>query len=319
MRLEWIRYFVCVAEDLNFRRAAARLHISQPPLSFHIKMLEEELGIKLFHRTTRQVSLTEAGAAFLVKARRVLSLVEEATEEIKAIAAGMAGTIKIGFTISTSFNHFFYHSVYSYRREYPDVKVTLTEMISGLQIKALTEERIDVGFLRWPYELPPALTMSRLTQTELMLAVHHSHRLAALRHVSLARVKDEPFISYPANLGSNIGIYRSIQQLFEKAGFVPRIVQEALEPSVIIGFVAAGLGIAIVPASLQCIQIPGVIFKRIADRAAHMADYLVYRSADTSPRVRAFRELVQSACKTTPKTALSRMADSNPARPRSMR
>jgi DNA-binding transcriptional LysR family regulator len=297
MRLDQLRYFVAVAEELSFRRAAARLHVSQPPLSFQIKAIEREVGVMLLNRTTRQVSLTDAGIVLLQRAKRVLALVDETTEEIKAIAAGGAGTLRVGFTISTSFNAFFYHSIYSYRRAFSNVKVTFSEMLSGEQIEALAQDRIDIGFLRWPYSPPAGFTMVRLAETELVLAVHHSHPVASLRRVPLVMVKDEPFISYPASLSANIGVYQAIFRLCERAGFVPRIIQEALEPSLIIGLVAAGLGVAIVPSSLRCIQIPGVLFKPIADEgAASITHYLVHRTEDASPRVRALRDLVQRFC-----------------------
>jgi DNA-binding transcriptional LysR family regulator len=296
MHLKQLRYFVAVAEELNFRRAAARLHVSQPPLSFHIKALEDEFGLSLFDRTTRHVALTQAGEALLDKARRILALTDETLGEIKAIGAGSAGALRVGFTISTSFEAFFYNSMYSYRRAYPNVKVTFSQMISGDQLDALSEGRIDVGLLRWPFSPPAGLTMTRLPSGALVLAIHRSHPLASLRSIPLSKVKDESYISYPAGIGPRIGIYQQIFRLCERAGFTPRIVQEALEPSLIVGLVAAGLGIAIVPSSFRCVQIPGVLFKPIADKAATTLHHLVYRSRDDSPRVSAFRELVQRYC-----------------------
>ncbi len=160
MQLDQLRYFVAVAGELHFRRAAERLHISQPPLSFHIKALEREVGTQLLNRNTRQVSLTEAGAAFLVRARRILSDVAEATEEVKRISTGRAGSLRIGFTISTSFHPFFCDSVFRYRRAYPEVTVSLSENVSERQIDVLLEERLDVGFLRGRFDQVAGLTMS---------------------------------------------------------------------------------------------------------------------------------------------------------------
>ena len=296
MRLDHLRYFVAVAEELNFRRAAARLHISQPPLSFHIKALEDAVGIRLINRTTRQVSLTEAGVALLVKARRILGMVEETTEELHDISTGRAGRLRVGFTITTSFHSFFYHSVYSYRRAYPEVRVSFSEMISGKQLESLAVGDLDIGFLRYPFGQPPGMTMTRLTDEAFVLAIHRSHALASGQRISLAKLKDEPFIGYPSSAGGSIGIYQQIFRLCERAGFAPRIVQEALEPSLIIGLVAAGLGVAVVPAGLQRIQIPGVLFKPIADRAARSTLSLVHRANDTNPRLHAFRDLVLRSC-----------------------
>lgn len=303
MNFMQLRYFVAVAEELSFRRAATRLHVSQPPLSFHIKALEEDIGTRLFNRTTREVVLTEAGVSLLEKARRILTLVQDTSDEMRELAEGNGGTLRVGFTISTSFNAFFYTAVQVYRDAFPRVKLTFTEMLSGKQIEALTEGRLDVGFLRWPSVKPSGLTGERVHVAQLMVALPQSHALASASRVPLAKLKDEPFISYPERLGSDIGVYDQILRLCEHAHFAPRIVQEALEPSLIIGLVAAGAGVAIVPSSLRRIQIPGVVFRPIADKDAVTVLHLVRREQDDNPRVRAFAESVQrsvEAADTTP-------------------
>jgi DNA-binding transcriptional LysR family regulator len=294
MQLDQLRYFIAVAGELHFRRAAERLHISQPPLSFHIKALEREVGTQLLNRNTRQVSLTEAGAAFLVRAKRILSDVAEAAEEVKSISTGRAGSLRIGFTISTSFHPFFCDSVFRYRRAYPEVMVRLSEFVSGRQLDELLERRLDVGFLRGRFDQVAGLTMNELTREALVLAVHRSHPLASQARISTLSLRTEPFISYPANAG--VGIYRQIFALCERAGFEPRVIQEALEPSVIMGLVAAGLGVAIVPSSLQSIKIADVAFVPLEDPEAVATLYVAYRSNDDSPRVRAFADLVVRVC-----------------------
>lgn len=298
MQLDQLRYFIAVAGELHFRRAAERLHISQPPLSFHIKALELEVGTQLLNRNTRQVSLTEAGAAFLVRAKRILADVAEAAEEVKRISTGRAGSLRIGFTISTSFHPFFCDSVFRYRRAYPEVMVRLSESVSERQIDALLDERLDVGFLRGRFDQVAGLTMTVLTREALVLALHRSHPLAAKARISTASLRTEPFISYPANAG--VGIYRQILALCERAGFEPRIIQEALEPSVIMGLVAAGLGVAIVPSSLQSIKIGDVVFVPLDDPEAVATLYVAYRSNDDSPRVSAFADLVVRVCSPAP-------------------
>jgi DNA-binding transcriptional LysR family regulator len=298
MQLDQLRYFIAVAGELHFRRAAERLHISQPPLSFHIKALELEVGTQLLNRNTRQVSLTEAGAAFLVRAKRILADVAEAAEEVKRISTGRAGSLRIGFTISTSFHPFFCDSVFRYRRAYPEVMVRLSESVSERQIDALLDERLDVGFLRGRFDQVAGLTMTVLTREALVLALHRSHPLAAKARISTTSLRTEPFISYPANAG--VGIYRQILALCERAGFEPRIIQEALEPSVIMGLVAAGLGVAIVPSSLQSIKIGDVVFVPLDDPEAVATLYVAYRSNDDSPRVNAFADLVARVCSPAP-------------------
>jgi DNA-binding transcriptional LysR family regulator len=281
------------------------LHISQPPLSFHIKALEQEVGTQLLNRNTRQVSLTEAGAAFLIRATRILSDVAEAAEEVKRISTGRAGSLRIGFTISTSFHPFFCDSVFRYRRAYPEVTVSLSENVSERQIDVLLEGRLDVGFLRGRFDQVAGLTMNALTSEALVLALHRSHPLASKTRVSPSSLRAEPFISYPANAG--VGIYRQILALCERAGFEPRVVQEALEPSVIMGLVAAGLGVAIVPSSLQSIKIADVVFVPLDDPEAVATLYVAYRANDDSPRVRAFADLVVRVC--SPPTNTSRKVD----------
>jgi DNA-binding transcriptional LysR family regulator len=294
MQIDQLRYFVAVAGELHFRRAAERLHISQPPLSFHIKALEQEVGTQLLNRSTRQVSLTEAGAAFLVRAKRILADVAEAAEEVKRISTGQSGSLRIGFTISTSFHPFFCDSVFRYRRAYPEVMVKLSEFVSERQIDVLLEGRLDVGFLRGRFDQVAGLTMNALTREALVLALHRSHPLASKLRVSPSSLRTEPFISYPANAG--VGIYRQIFALCERAGFEPRVIQEALEPSVIMGLVAAGLGVAIVPSSVQSIGIADIVFVPLDDPEAVATLYVAHRSNDDSPRVRAFAHLVTQVC-----------------------
>jgi DNA-binding transcriptional LysR family regulator len=291
MQLIQLRYFIAVAEELSFRRAATRLHVSQPPLSFHIKSLEEEIGARLLDRTTRHVALTPAGSLFYERSKRVFSLLEDATDEVRDVATGIAGRLRVGFTISTSFHSIFYNSVNTYRRKYPDVKITFTFMTSGEQIDAMTQEQIDVGFIRLsPGKQLPGITHTPVDRAQLVLAIHGSHPLAALERIRLRQVKDEPFISYPTAAG--VGIYEQVRELFGRSGFKPNIVQEALEPSVIIGLVAAGLGVAIVPPSLAQIQIPGVLFKPIRDQNAVTTLHLIHRTGDLSPCVKAFSQIV---------------------------
>jgi DNA-binding transcriptional LysR family regulator len=293
VQLQQLRYFVTVAEELHFRRAAERLHISQAPLSFHIKALEEEVGTRLLDRNTRQVSLTEAGAAFLVRAKRILLEVTEAADEARDISTGRTGSLRIGFTISTSFHPFFCDSVDAYRRAFPEVVVRLAEMTSGRQIGALRDGQLDVGLLRGRFDHVPELTTRALTRDALVVAVHRSHPLASRARISPSRLRDEPFVSYPASAG--VGIYRQVLGLCKRAGFEPRVIQEALEPSLILGLVATGLGVAIVPSSLKSIQIKGVVFVPIDDPEAVITLYAAHRSSDASPRVRAFLELLVKA------------------------
>lgn len=285
MNLLQIRYFVAVAEELNFRKASERLHVSQPPLSFHIKSLEEELGLPLFNRSTRHVALTEAGHALLERARQILDLFDRTQVDMRDMASGAAGTLRVAFTFSTSFHSFFHRIVHNFRETYPKVNLLLSSVSSGPQIEGLIAGSLDVGLLRWPFEVAEGLLSTRLHSASLMLAMHRTHELADVDSVNLADVRNNPFITYPQSQGMEIGIYRQIFSLCDRAGFAPKVAHEALEPSLIIGLVAAGAGVAIVPSSIACMQIPGVVFKRINDPLAATELHMVRRASCSNPRI----------------------------------
>lgn len=285
MNLLQIRYFVAVAEELNFRKASERLNVSQPPLSFHIKSLEEELGMVLFERSTRHVALTEAGTALLERAHQILDLFDRTQVDMKDMASGSAGTLRVAFTISTSFHSFFHRIVQNFRENYPKVNLLLSSRSSGPQVQELLNGGLDVGLLRWPFEVASGLVSTRLHSASLMLAMHRTHALASADRINLADVAQSPFITYPHDMDTEIGIYRQIFTLCDRAGFTPRVAHEALEPSLIIGLVAAGAGVAIVPSSLACMQIPGVVYKAIDDPLAATELHLVRRAESRNPRI----------------------------------
>jgi DNA-binding transcriptional LysR family regulator len=294
MQLQQLTSFVAVAEELHFRRAADRLNLSQPQLSVHIKALEDETGCLLFRRTSRRVALTEAGETLLLRARQILTAIGDARDELRAVSSGRIGALRIGFTISTSFHAFFSDSVKTYRSRFPDVTVSLTEMVSGRQIAALRANQIDIGFFRQVDGDSAGLVLTELKRDTLVVAMHRDNRLAAHPCVDLAWLSAEPFISYPTQ--SDVGIYHLVIALCQAAGFRPHVVQEVLEPSLMLGFVASGLGVAIVPASLQSIRMEHVVFRPIRDAGATTMLYLGHLSAETNARVDAFKSIVLAAC-----------------------
>ena len=287
MRLEQLRYFVAVAEELHFRRAAERLNVSQPPLSFQIKALETELGAQLLKRTTRQVSLTEAGAALLEKARLILNLVEEAQEDVEAYGEGRAGTFSIGYTTVASFHPVFYETVFEFKRDNPAVNTRLSELVSERQMDALLNKTLDAGFLRSAPDGSGELDFMPVVEESLVLALHPSHPEAGKKAISLKDMRREPFITYPANAG--VGIYRKVISLCERAGFEPRVAQEVSEPVLAVGLVASGMGVAIMPETLCNLHLPGVVFKKINDAKAKSTLYFVSRRDDDNPKLAAFK------------------------------
>jgi DNA-binding transcriptional LysR family regulator len=294
MKLQQLRYFVVLADELHFRRAAERLNITQAPLSLAIQELERELGGRLFNRTRRQVSLTEIGEALRENARLVLEAVDRSVLEIRRILVGTSGEIRIGFTAASSLLSFFPTIIHAFRTKYPDVHVSLKEMPSTAQITALQSRLLDAGIIRTPpaFKCPADISSIRLLMDPLVVAVDASHRLHRRRVLKLADLKQEPFIFYPRSYG--VGIYDYFLKLCATRSFVPSIVQEAREASTIIGLVATGLGIAVVPSSLRYIGIPNIAYIPLSDADATTQLLLVYRAGEANTRVANLSQMARS-------------------------
>jgi DNA-binding transcriptional LysR family regulator len=270
MELRHLRYFLAVAEELHFTRAAARLHIGQPPLSQQIQSLESELGVALFERSKRRVSLTEAGKRFERSARKILAEAEHAGEEARRAARGELGELRIGFSSSLPFTSILPNVLHDYRLHYPHVTLSLREMFAADQFEALQVDHLDVGLVRYSgLELPAELTLHEIRQDPLRVVINTGHRLAGVQALRLADLRDEGFITYPRGTGS--GLTSLLRQLCLAAGFEPRVVQEARETTTQIGLVAAGLGVAILPSPFECIKIDGVRYLPILDHGAHLS------------------------------------------------
>ncbi|MDE2428085.1 MAG: LysR family transcriptional regulator [Burkholderiales bacterium] len=292
MELRHLRYFIAVAEELHFTRAATRLHIGQPPLSHAIQMLEADIGASLFERSKRWVRLTEAGKLFLQDARRILALSEQAAETARRAQRGEAGELRIGFTFSTPFTPLFAAVVNRYRQQFPHVTLTLHEMASSRQLDAITQRDLDLGFIRPPDGLPgettapEPLTYIHLRTDPLLLVLPVAHPLAAQKKVAMKELLNVPFVMYPQHAGT--GIYPQIFRLCRDAGFVPHVAQEAGEASTIIGLVAAGCGVSVLPGSFDRIQMEGVCYRPIADTDATTSLLLAQRKNEQAPLIDAF-------------------------------
>lgn len=259
-----MRYFVAVAEELSFRRAAERLHMSQPPLSQQIAALEAEIRTKLFERSRQRIYLTPAGRLLLERATRVLADVERTRSDLLAAAAGTAGEVRIGFTASSALMSFLHRAIESFRSDYPSIRLTLSDLPSLAQLEALHRRELDLGILRKPpLDQGKRLRLERLIEDRLVVAVHRSNPLAVADRVRIAQLQGHPFISYPREAG--ISLFQTIYSMVTSADFYPDIVYEARDSATIVGMVAAGRGIAIVPSSLRCIQVEDVRFLEIAD------------------------------------------------------
>lgn len=292
MELRHLRYFVAVAEELNFTRAAQRLHIGQPPLSTQIRDLEQEIGVSLFRRNRRKVELTEAGMRFLEHARVILARSREAAEEARRADRGEIGQLRVGFTSSLPFTSILSDVMHRYRRDYPAVALQLREMFSLDQFSALSAGEIDVGFVRYREpELPAGITMREIGRDRLRLVVNAAHPLASRAEVRLAEFRDEGFIAYPAEIGT--GLPGMFGRVCRDAGFEPRVVQRAREATTQIALVAAGLGVAMLPQPLECVRLERVRYLPITDEGAYLSLAVAYTEGEQGPLVRAFMEVLE--------------------------
>lgn len=291
MELRHLRYFVAVAEELHFGRAAERLRIAQPPLSQQIKGLEAELGTRLFDRNRRKVELTAAGLSLLDEAREILRRAENCGPLIRHVAAGDAGRIDIAFTGSVPFNTFMPQVLRTFRRRHPQVWITLREMSTGSQIEAVLDRRLDVGFAR-PADshLPMGVEAHHVLREPLVLAVPSDHPLAGRLVLQMAEIADDPLVMNPRHIGT--GLYDRIMQLCQGAGFNPIVALEAHQMSTMISLVAAGLGLAVVPQTMQRLRIEEVWFADIADPNAYIDLLVIARTGRVPPVVRNLLDVV---------------------------
>jgi DNA-binding transcriptional LysR family regulator len=291
MKLQQLRFFVTVADELGFSKAAHKLHVAQPSLSVQIKALEEELGARLFDRDKHHVFLTQAGKRFQQHARTILAMAETAKFEARCAAAGELGSIDFAYTASAMFSNVLARVIRQFRKRHPHVLLTLHELTSLEQLHGLLEHKLDAGVLRRPdISTPVGLHISEWCRTPLVVAIPQDHVLARRQSLTLADLKGEPFIMYPREAGT--GIYWQVMDLCAKAGFRPRVAREVLESSTLIGLVAAGVGVAIVPADMNCIRFKGVAYKRVADADAHSTLYLACREADPSEHLRTLLKML---------------------------
>lgn len=294
MELRHLRYFIAVAEELHFTRAAERLHIGQPPLSQAIQALEADIGAQLFERTKRSVRLTGAGQLFLTDARRILALADEATDTARRAQRGEAGELRIGFTFSTPLTPLFATVINRYRQQYPAVSLKLHEMATLPQLDALAQRSLDLGFVRPPETPPgPGIALDALREDQLVAVLPAASPLARRRPVSIRELKDMPFVMYPPGAGT--GIYPQIFRLCRAAGFTPAIGHVAGEASTIIGLVAAGCGVSVLPSAFTRIHMDGVCYRPLTDAGATTTLLLARRSDDSNALIDAFVALATAA------------------------
>lgn len=286
MELRHLRYFLAVAEELNFTRAARRLNISQPPLTQQIRALEAELGVALVDRSTYRIALTDAGRVFAAEAARILGEVQSAARIARSAARGVTGRVRVGFTVSASFNPLVTSALRGFRAAYPEVEVSLEEHPSTELAMELREGRIDVGFVRPPLREEQGLVFDLLEKEPLVVAVPGGHPLARRRSVALKELAAETFILYPRAVRP--GLADEVVSACESAGFTPRVGQHAPQLSSTISLVAASLGISIVPASMRSLQPRTVVYVPLRGKPLHALLGVAYRAQERSVVVRNF-------------------------------
>ncbi len=275
IELRHLRYFVAVAEELHFGRAAERLRISQPPLSQQIQALEEMVGARLLARNNRNVGLTQAGEMFLKEAYQVLDQVNRAAEKAARLERGEMGELTIGFTSSAPFISVVSRSLRAFRQLSPDVHIKMREVNTKQQLEPLLNGELDLGVMR-NTRLPDALEHQLLLCEPLLAVVPNGHPLThnasgTLRFTDLAQ---EPFVFFSREVGT--ALYDEILALLANAGIAPYITQEVGEAMTIIGLVAAGLGISILPTSFGRVKIDGVTYLPLAEPEAMTEVWLVH-------------------------------------------
>jgi DNA-binding transcriptional LysR family regulator len=266
MNLQRLRYFVAVAEELNFSRAAERLHMAQPPVSYQIKRLEEELGAQLFHRTKRSVRLTDAGLLLLEEARGLLVHAEQTASVVHRVGQGEVGRLSIGFVPSAA-NRILPPLLRTFGEQFPSVELLLREVDPDRLLGSLGDGRVDVGFLYLPFEVD-SLDSRPVSRESFVAALPDTH----------------PY--------QGAGLRDKIVAHCRRAGFEPKVVQEAWLMQTTVSLVAGGIGVTLVPASLQNLQRTGVVYKHVEGMWPEIELGVVWSRGDPSPVLRAFLGVV---------------------------
>jgi DNA-binding transcriptional LysR family regulator len=291
MELRHLRYFVAVAEELHFGRAAKRLHIAQPPLSQQIQALERELGVRLLDRTRRRVELTEAGKVFLTEATRTLTQAARAVDAAQRAARGEMGQLAVGFVTTVTYE-LLPPILRTFRRRFPTVRLVLREMSTPDQVRAVLDGELHVGLVRPPVR-DEELVMTTLRREPVSVALPQAHALAALDEVPMPALAREPLILYPTHSRPSWADY--MLELCRKAHFEPSVVQETLETQAALSLVAAGIGYTLIPSSARLLRLPGIAVRPIAPPTPVTKLLAIHRRDVSLPTLAAFLRLARAA------------------------
>jgi DNA-binding transcriptional LysR family regulator len=300
MELRHLRYFVAVAEELSFTRAAKRLGINQPPLSLQIQRLEKELGAKLFRRETRGVTLTDAGKLLLEEARVILRQVEKAQVGVRSQARGESGKLIVGSSAATYFHPLIPTIIREYGKRYPHVILAPQESNTALILARLSARQVDVAFIWGPTNERDDLTIELIANEETLIVLPAGHALAKSASAPIAALEKETFVLYPREF--NPRGHDSIIEACKQAGFSPKLGQVAPHLISVMPLVSAGFGVSIVPRSVSYIYCEGVTYMPIEGDAPHTQVCFAYRRNDHSPAVQNFVTVARRVVRTIKRT-----------------
>lgn len=289
MEFRHLRYFLALADELNFGRAAKRLHISQPPLTRQIRQLEEEFGAELFVRTPKGVELTEAGRLFREEAVKILVLAQRTTERTQMAGRGQIGRLDVGIFGSAVLN-VIPRLILEFRRQYPDVIIHLHTMTRPKQIEALQEGRLTVGFVR-VFPDAPDMAVETVLKERLMVAINRDNELSRSREISVRAFENQSLILFPSSPRPSLGDH--VIALCLREDFQPRVVQEVEDVVTSIALVSCGFGICVVPECATSLRLPRVVYRPLKGSNQIIELGCAYRPDDHSPILRSFLDVVR--------------------------
>jgi DNA-binding transcriptional LysR family regulator len=292
MELRHFRYVIAVAEELNFGRAAERLNMSQPPLSHQIRLLEEELGVKLFERTKRHVQLTEAGIRLVEEARKVLAQVDRAVKVTSKTSQGKIGHLSVGMLWERTI---MVESLRILGGRYPDIHVDLHRLSGEEPVRGLMEGRLDIVFALATSHGEPSLIYETLAWEPLIIGLPTGHRLTAADRVPLRALAKEPNIMFQRD--RNPGLHDEIIAVCRNAGFTLNAIHEVDSVYSGMALVAAGLGICLFPSAAADVQRSGVVFRHLEGRMPKTESVMMYRRVSPSNVLRVFLDIVRTLSK----------------------
>lgn len=301
MNLRHLQFFVVLAEELNFSRAAQRLHVAQPALSQQIRALEARLGAQLVDRRSRPLRLTDAGHYFCAEARQILASYEQATLGAREIGLGKRGWLGVGFTRSAMYS-VLPPALRAFHRAYPDIELKLFEMLTEEQADALREQRIHVGIGRQALAVDGCASLLLLRE-RLMVVLPPDHPLAAKKTLRITQLADFALVLYPKH--PNAQFSRFVESLYRDAGFAPHVAYQAYEIQTAIALVAAGLGVTFVGESVARHGRSDVVYRLLEGAGASRTTTLTatFRAGEPTPHLRAFLdELAPNAARGLPRS-----------------